>query len=109
MAYRQKAIRWVETGTVAANTNWFDDDIKGSEETITRDIIGIAPGGNSKVNIIAKYQGITKTFQLNEGSALAVDEFFAVTLNVWPTMTYNIQHATGTQNPTVIITRVTQD
>ena len=90
--------RWETSATIAVNTDWFTDDIGSRANAAVKHTIQMMVPTSTVVNLQITFNAILKVFNLNEGIALNADSAYQFDFIVYPGMTYNIQHATTTQN-----------
>ena len=90
--------RWETSDTVAINTDWFATDLAVQSSQINKHVLQIMVPTETVVNVLVTNNGITKTLAINEGNALTAGAGYQFVLILQPGDTYNIQHATGTQN-----------
>ncbi len=109
------ATRWETSATIAINTDWFANDITPGLDarksfalddtfTVVKHTLQLFVPTSTVVNIQYKFNGITKVFLLNGGTALATNAPAQFDVILFPGSSYNIQHVTGTQNVAAIIT-----
>ena len=95
----EKASRWEASATVAISTDWFAFDIKGSDTGHSyKHTIQMMCPTSTVVNVIVTNNSISKTYPVNSGAALTALVPYQFVFIVRPGDTYNIQHATTTQN-----------
>lgn len=101
-------------GAIAINTDWFPADLTLLDPVFwnpVRHTLQFSCPTATVINVIVAGNGVTgdKTFVLNTTTALGVNEGHQFSLILSSGMTYNIQHATATQNCTVFITETYAD
>lgn len=91
--------RWETSATIAPAVDWFTDDITArSNKAVKHTIQMMIPNNSAVVNLQVTFATFLKVFQLNEGVALVAGVAYQFDFIVYPGMTYNIQHATVTEN-----------
>ena len=100
--------RWETSATVNVDSDWFGTDLTydagGNQSDLPRKhTIQIMMPTSSVVNIQLKKNSITKTLDLNGGSALTGNAAYQFDLMLFNGMSYNIRHKTGAQNVACII------
>ena len=91
-------IRWEDTATVAVDTDWFGADIIGRANTAVKHTISIMVPTGTVVNLQTVFNTFTKELNINDGIALVANSLYEFDMIVYPGMSYNIQHKTGTLN-----------
>jgi len=100
---------------VAPDTDWFAQDLSPSTTAQRRGIASVfdAPvkhnfqfscPTSTVINLQLKYNSITKVFNFNDGKTIGANTGNQYSIILHEGMTYNIQHKTGTQACSVIIT-----
>jgi len=101
-------------GNIAVDTDWFPSDITISNpqhfDPVRHTLQFSCPTG-TVVNLQVAGTGVTgdKVYTLNQGTALGAAEGHQFSLIVTSGMSYNVQHKTGTQNCSVMITETFSD
>jgi hypothetical protein len=97
--------KWNST-SIAPDTDWFSADITPNQrnlESVKHTFQFMCPT-TTVVNMQLVFNSITKVLAFNSGVALDANNGYVFTVLLQKNMSYNIQHKTGTQNCSVIIT-----
>lgn len=91
--------RWETSATIAPAVDWFTDDITSRANKAVKHTLQIfVPNNPGVVNLQVTFNSILKVLELNGGVAVPADILYKEDFIVYPGMTYNIQHATVTEN-----------
>lgn len=104
MDSENKRNRWEASATIAADADWFTQDIGPSHRNRGSKFTLLMAVPTSTVVEVDIDDGTTeKTATLNGGTALTADAWYVFHITVPWGYTFNIQHKTGTQNVACIV------
>ena len=105
------AVRLQEVGkkwdavSVAINTDWFAADLGPIERNLdsVKHTFQFMCPTTTVVNLQMVFNSVTKSVAFNSGVAIDANNGYQFSVMIPKNTTYNIQHATGTQNCSVVI------